>query len=69
VVNWLSATPAMPAIPEPRPNVSASTRAVRMPIARAIGRFCETARISRPSRVLRSTSSSRPKTIIVNAMM
>ena len=32
-------------------------------------RFCDTARISRPSRVRRSTSSSRPNTIIVNAMM
>ena len=53
-----SATPAMPAMPEPSPKVSASMRAVRMPIAAAIARFCVTARISRPSRVKRSSASS-----------
>ena len=33
LVNWLSATPAMPAIPEPSPKVIASTHSLRMPIA------------------------------------
>ena len=47
----------MPAMPEPSPKVSASTRAVRMPIDAAIARFCVTARISRPSRVKRSRPS------------
>ena len=46
---WLSATPAMPAMPEPSPKVSASTRPVRMPMAAAMRRFCVTARICRPS--------------------
>ena len=48
----------MPAMPEPSPKVSASMRAVRMPIEAAIWRFCVTARISRPSRVKRSIASS-----------
>jgi len=43
-----SATPAMPAMPEPRPKVSASTREVAIPIDAAIRRFCVTARISSP---------------------
>ena len=38
-------------MPAPKPNVIASTRSVRMPIARAIARFCVTARISSPNRV------------------
>ncbi|MGY3464263.1 hypothetical protein ACVW0I_001134 [Bradyrhizobium sp. LM6.11] len=46
-----SATPAMPAMPEPRPKVSASTREVAMPIEAAMRRFCVTARISSPSAV------------------
>ncbi len=36
-------------MPEPSPKVSASTAAVRMPMAAAMARFCVTARISRPS--------------------
>jgi len=43
-----NATPAMPAMPEPRPKVSASTREVAIPIDAAILRFCVTARISSP---------------------
>src|SRR6185312_1161340 len=40
-----SATPAMPAIAEPRPKVRASTREVAIPIEAAMRRFCVTARI------------------------
>src|SRR4029077_15698678 len=47
-VNWLRTTPAIPAPPDPSPKVMASTHSVRMPIASAIVRFCETARMSRP---------------------
>lgn len=65
LVNWLSATPATPAIPDPRPKVMASTHSVRIPIALAIARFCETARISRPIRVRFNTARIREKTIIV----
>src|SRR5690606_34335771 len=57
-----SATPATPAMPAPRPNVSASIRAVLMPIVFAIARFCVTARISRPSRVRFRTSKSSANT-------
>ena len=52
----------MPAMPEPRPKVSASTRAVRMPMAAAMSRFCVTARMCRPKVVLRSTSARAPST-------
>jgi hypothetical protein len=38
-VSWLSATPATPAMPDPRPNVRRSTQPLRIPIARAIPRF------------------------------
>ncbi len=43
-----SATPAIPATPDPSPKVNASTHGVRMPIAAAILRFCVTARIRSP---------------------
>ena len=62
LVNWLSATPAMPAIPEPSPKVIASTHSLRMPIALAMARFCETALISRPIRVRFSTTRRAAKT-------
>jgi len=64
-----SATPAMPAMPEPRPNVNASIRAVRMPIAAAMARFCVTARISRPGLVKRSMPSSATNTASVKQMI
>ena len=46
-------------MPEPSPKVSASMRAVRMPIEAAIARFCVTARISSPSRVKRNSAEQR----------
>ena len=49
----------MPAMPEPRPKVSASTQGVRMPMAEAMARFWVTARICRPKVVKRRTTSSR----------
>ena len=41
----------MPAMPEPRPKVSASIFGVRMPIEEAMRRFWVTARICKPQRV------------------
>src|SRR6202522_3608215 len=66
---WESATPAIPAMPEPSPNVSASTRLVRMPIDAAIGRFCVTARISSPKRVKRSNARSAMNTAIAKQII
>ena len=59
----------MPAMPDPSPKVSASMRAVRMPMAAAMARFCVTARISRPSRVRRSMPSKATKTASVKQMI
>ena len=56
-------------MPEPSPKVIASTHSLRMPIARAIARFCETARMSRPSRVRLSTTSRMANTISVKMTM
>ena len=47
----------------------ASTQSLRIPIARAIARFCETARISSPSRVRLRTSSRIANTISVKITM
>ena len=52
----------MPAMPEPRPKVMASTQLVRMPMAAAMRRFWVTARISRPKRVRRMTASRAANT-------
>ena len=52
----------MPATPEPRPKVMASTQLVRMPIGAAMRRFWVTARISRPNRVRRITASRAANT-------
>jgi hypothetical protein len=59
----------MPAMPEPNPKVSASTRAVRMPIDAAIARFWVTARISSPSLVKRSRPSNATNTKSVKTMI
>ena len=63
LVSWDRATPATPAIPAPSPKVSASTRAERTPMARAIARFWETARTSSPSAVRLRIASRATKTI------
>ncbi len=47
----------------------ASTQSLRMPMARAIERFCDTARMSRPSRVRLSTASRIAKTTSVKTTM
>ena len=52
----------MPAMPEPRPKVIASTQLVRMPMAAAMRRFWVTARISSPKRVMRMTASRAANT-------
>ena len=52
------ATPAIPAIPEPRPNVSILILSGLIPIDEAITGFCVTARTSRPNRVRFKTKSS-----------
>jgi hypothetical protein len=52
-----NATPAMPAMPEPSPKVSASTREVAIPIEAAMRRFWVTARICKPNAVKRSIAS------------
>ena len=62
MVSWLRATPAMPAMPEPSPKVMASTHWERTPMARAMARFCDTARTCRPSRVLFRIRNRRAKT-------
>ena len=69
LVNWLNATPAIPAIPEPSPKVMASTHSLRMPMALAMARFCETALIARPIRVYFSTTRSAAKTSNVKITM
>ena len=56
-------------MPAPSPKVSASTRAVRMPISAAIARFCVTARICSPSGVRLSSMSSPAKTDSAKMMM
>ena len=56
-------------MPEPRPKVSASTQGVRMPMALAMARFWVTARICRPKRVKRSTTSSRTNTAAAKTMI
>ena len=66
---WLSATPAMPATPEPSPNVMASTQGVRMPMEAAIRRFCVTARTLSPRLVRFSRSRSARKTPSANSTM
>ncbi len=66
---WLRATPATPAMPEPSPKVSASTRPVRMPMAPAMRRFCVTARMDKPSDVLRRTNAMAPMTSRLKTMM
>ena len=50
-------------MPEPSPNVIASTHCVRTPMARAMLRFCATARTLRPSVVFCSTSCRTTNTI------
>ena len=45
------ATPAMPAMPDPRPKVSMLMRSGLMPMLAAMLGFCVTARTSRPNRV------------------
>ena len=52
------ATPAIPAIPEPRPNISILILSGLIPIDEAITGFCVTARTSRPNRVRFKTKSS-----------
>ena len=59
----------MPAMPDPKAKVSASTRPVRIPMVAAMRRFCTTARISSPKRVKRmaaitKSNTAMPKTII-----
>ena len=49
----------MPAMPEPRPKVSASIHGVRMPMALAMARFWVTARICRPKGVRLRTKQER----------
>ena len=66
LVSWLSATPATPAMPEPRPNVIASTHCVRTPMAFAMLRFCATARTLSPSEVFCSTICRITNTMIMN---
>ena len=56
-------------MPDPSPNVIASTHSVRIPIALAIARFCETARMSSPIRVRFNTASRMEKTINVKITM
>ena len=50
--------PANPARPLPSPNVSILTRSVLTPMQAAMSRFCMTARMSRPSGVLVSSSQT-----------
>jgi len=64
-----NATPGEAGDAEPSPKVSASMRAVRIPMEAAIARFCVTARISRPSRVKRNSPSNPAKIRRVNTMI
>ena len=61
LVSCDKATPATPAMPEPKPKVSISTLRSLMPMARAIWRFCDTARTSSPKRVRFITAKSVKK--------
>ena len=69
LVSCDSATPATPAMPEPRPKVMASTQDERTPMARAISRFCDTARTSRPRRVRLRINNSPMNTRRVKPMI
>ncbi|MNN84233.1 hypothetical protein D3C81_2013690 [compost metagenome] len=53
---WLRATPPSPAMPDPRPKASMSTRPVGTPQQAAMLRFWVTARTFRPRRVRLSSS-------------
>ena len=64
-----SAQPARPAIPEPSPNASRSTRAVGTPTHAAIVRFWVTPRTNRPRRVRDSTSHTAASTANAKKMM
>ncbi|MNL61946.1 hypothetical protein D3C87_1859250 [compost metagenome] len=66
--NCDKATPPNPAMPDPNPNASISTRPVGTPQHAAMARFCVTARTFMPSRVLFSNSQVRIRTSATNTM-
>ena len=57
------ATPAMPAMPEPRPKVSMLMRSGLMPMEAAMRGFCVTARTSSPRRVRFMMNRKKPRKI------
>ncbi|MNI82113.1 hypothetical protein D3C73_1387910 [compost metagenome] len=61
-----NATPPSPAMPEPRPNASISTRPVGTPQQAAMARFCVTARTFIPRRVLFSSNQVSTSTSTTN---
>ena len=63
------ATPAMPAMPEPRPKVSMFTRSGLMPIEPAMRGFWVTARVSRPRRVRFMMKRNTPRKISASTKM
>ena len=66
---WLSATPARPATPDPKPKAIRSTRSVGTPIADAIARFWVTPRTKSPNRVCESSNAIMRRTASENPMM
>ena len=63
------ATPAIPAIPDPKPKVSILMRSGLIPMLAAIVGFCVTVRVSSPNRVRFITKRRSPRNMIARQKM